>query len=82
MEANKRGYLLASHSIHLSKKICPKTPEERKRMSKISYASAVGSIIYAMLCTKPDVAYVLDITSRFQADLGEDHWKAVKNILK
>ena len=51
-------------------------------MNEISYASTVGSIMYAMLCTKPDVAYALGIASRFQADLGEDHWKAVKNILK
>ena len=52
-----------------------KTSEERNRMSSIPYASAVGSIIYAMLCTRPDVAYALDIVSRFQADPIEDHWK-------
>ena len=51
-------------------------------MSKIPYASAIRSIMYAMLCTRPDMAYVLNIVSRFQADPGEDHWKAVKNILK
>ena len=55
-EASKRGYLPASHSICLSKKICPKTLEERKRMNEISYALAIGSIMYAMLCTRPDVA--------------------------
>ena len=38
--------------------------------------------MYAMLCTRPDVAYALGIASRFQTDPGEDHWKAVKNILK
>ena len=51
-------------------------------MSSILYALAVRSIMYAMLCTRPDVAYALGIVSRFQADPGEDHWKAVKNILK
>ena len=56
--------------------MCPKTPEERKRMNEISYASVVGSIMYVMLCTKPDVAYALGIASRFQADLRKDHWKA------
>ena len=62
--------------------MCPKTPEERKRMNEIYYASAMGSIMYAMLCTKPDVAYALSIAIRFQANPREDHWKAVKNILK
>ena len=82
MDGSKRGYLPMSQGIHLSKKMSPKTPEERNRMSSIPYASAVGSIMYAMLCTRPDVAYALGIASRFQADPGEDHWKAVKNILK
>ena len=73
MERSKRGYLPIGHGIHLSKKMSPKTPEERNRMSSIPYASAVGSIMYAMLCTRPDVAYALGIVSRFQADPGEDH---------
>ena len=51
-------------------------------MSSIPYAWIVGSIMYAMLCTRPDVTYALDIVSRFQADPEEDHWKVVKNILK
>jgi len=48
----------------------------------VSYASAVGSIMYAMLCTRPDVSYALSVTSRYQSNLGEGHWVAVKNILK
>ena len=44
-------------------------------MNEISYTSTVGSIMYAMLCTKPDVAYALGIAIRFQADPREDHWK-------
>ena len=51
-------------------------------MSKILYASVIRSIIYAMLCTRPDVSYALSITSRYQSDPGESHWIVVKNILK
>ena len=51
-------------------------------MSKISYASAIGSIMYAMLCTRSDVSYTLSIMSRYQSGLGESHWIVVKNILK
>jgi hypothetical protein len=51
-------------------------------MKLIPYASAVGSIMYAMMCTRPDVSYSLSITSRYQANPGESHWIAVKNILK
>jgi hypothetical protein len=51
-------------------------------MKAIPYVSAVGSIMYAMMCTRPDVSYVLSMTSRYQANPGESHWIAVKNILK
>ena len=52
-----------SHGITLSKSQCPNTKDERDQMSKIPYASAIGSIMYAMLCTRPDVSYALSITS-------------------
>ena len=51
-------------------------------MSKIPYALAVGSIIYAMMCTKLNVVYSLGVVSRYQSDLGENHWKVVKIIFK
>ncbi|GJS34877.1 retrotransposon protein, putative, ty1-copia subclass [Tanacetum coccineum] len=40
------------------------------------------SIMYAVRCTRPDVAFAQNITSRFQQNPGEEHWTAVKNILK
>ena len=51
-------------------------------MSMIPYASAIGSIMYGMLCTRPDISYALSVMSRFQSDPGMGHWVAVKNILK
>ncbi|XP_031279083.1 secreted RxLR effector protein 161-like [Pistacia vera] len=51
-------------------------------MRGIPYASAVGSLMYAMLCTRPDIAYVVSVTSRYQSEPGEKHWSVVKTILK
>ena len=82
MENSKMGYLLTGHEISLSKRDYVATSEERERMSRILYASAVGSIMYAMTCTRPDVAYSLGVVSRYQSDPGERHWKVVKTILK
>ncbi|GKA21602.1 hypothetical protein Tco_0701591 [Tanacetum coccineum] len=45
-------------------------------------ARAVGSIIYVVICTRPDIAFAQNITSRFQQNPGELHWTVVKNILK
>ena len=82
MEESKKGFLPMRHGISLSKDMCPSTPQERERMNRIPYASAIGSIMYAMICTRPDVSYALSMTSRYQGDPGEQHWIAVKNILK
>ena len=51
MQNSKKGFLPMQHGINLSKKQCPKTPAELEKMSKIPYASAIGSIMYAMVCT-------------------------------
>ncbi|KAL4366243.1 hypothetical protein GQ457_05G027450 [Hibiscus cannabinus] len=82
MEESKRGFLPMRHVISLSKEMRPSTPQERERMSQIPYASAIGSIMYAMICTRPDLSYALCMTSRYQENPGEGHWTAVKNILK
>ncbi|KAK8700448.1 hypothetical protein V6N13_018844 [Hibiscus sabdariffa] len=82
MEESKIGFLPMRHGISLSKEMCPSTPQEKERMSQIPYASAIGSIMYPMICTRPDLSYALSMTSRYQANPGEGHWTAVKNILK
>ncbi|GJS18666.1 hypothetical protein Tco_0413138 [Tanacetum coccineum] len=68
--------------LDLNKTQGASTPKEVKRMQNVPYASAVGSIMYAVRCTRPDVAFAQNITSRFQQNPGELHWTAVKNILK
>ena len=65
MENSKRGFISIRHGVQISKEHSPKTPEDRALMEKILYASAIGSIMYAMLCTRPDVAFALSVTSRF-----------------
>ncbi|KAK1645139.1 hypothetical protein QYE76_062944 [Lolium multiflorum] len=82
MDESKKGFLPMLPGKVLSKTQGPATAEERERMSNIPYASAVGSIMYAMLCTRPDIAHAVSLTSRYQSDPGMEHWTAVKNILK
>ena len=82
MKNSKRKLLPLRYSIHLSKKICPDTPEVIQCMSKIPYSLAIKSLIYAMLCTRPDITLAMSVTNRYQANLDEEHWIAVKNIFK
>ena len=51
-------------------------------MSLIPYASTIGSIMYPMICDRPDVSYALSVTNRYQSNLGGGLWVDVKNILK
>nr|GEY85161.1 retrotransposon protein, putative, Ty1-copia subclass [Tanacetum cinerariifolium] len=82
MDTAKRGYIPMQERLDLNKTKGASTPEEVKHMQNVHYASAVGSIMYAVRCTRPDVAFTQNITSRFQQNPGEPHWTAVKTILK
>ena len=82
MDESKKGFLPMLQGKTLSKTQSPASAEEREIMDKVPYASAIGSIMYAMLCTRPDVAHAISLTSRYQSDPGSEHWIAVKNILK
>ncbi|KAJ9560577.1 hypothetical protein OSB04_005737 [Centaurea solstitialis] len=77
-----RSKRLIGLSQMLSKTQCPVSSQDQDKMKSVSYGSAIRSIMYAMLCTRPDVAYLVSVTSRYQQNPGEPHWVAVKNILK
>ena len=82
METSKKEFLPVLQEIRLSKTQSPTTVAEREKMSFVPYASAVGSLMYAMLCTRPDINLAISLVGRYQSDPGMEHWTAVKNILK
>nr|GEW30502.1 retrotransposon protein, putative, Ty1-copia subclass [Tanacetum cinerariifolium] len=82
MENYKRGTILMQKKLKLSKSQDASTPVEKQHMQNIPYASAIGSIMYAVRCTRPDVAFVQNITSQFQQNPSELHCTNVKNIPK
>ena len=59
---------------------CPKTQEEEEDMSHVPYASAVGSLMYAMVCTRLDIAHAVGVLSRYMSKLGKEHQKIVKRF--
>lgn len=60
---------------------CPRNELEKKCMQDKPYASLVGSLMYAQLCTRPDLAFAISVLGRFQANLGVSHWVAAKKVL-
>ncbi|XP_042038256.1 secreted RxLR effector protein 161-like [Salvia splendens] len=68
--------------LKLSSQLSPKTEDEREYMAKVPYANAVGSLMYAMVCTRPDISQAVGIVSRYMHDPGKGHLQAVKWILR
>jgi hypothetical protein len=56
-----------------SKFQCPKNDLECAQMKQIPYASVVGSLMYAQVCTRPDITFVVRMLGRYQTDPGMDH---------
>ncbi|XP_072052143.1 secreted RxLR effector protein 161-like [Arachis hypogaea] len=72
---------LAPH-FRLSSKQSPIRAEDKAYMENVPYASAVSSLMYAMVCTRPDISQAVSVVSRFMANPGKTHWEAVKWILR
>ena len=51
-------------------------------MKNVPYASALGSIMYAQVCTRPDIAFVTGLLGRYQSNPGYDHWVAAKKAMR
>ncbi|CAM8937635.1 unnamed protein product [Rhodiola kirilowii] len=68
--------------LELTKHDCPVSDEDKLKMSKVPYDVAVGSVMYAMLCTRPDLAFGVSVLSRFMSNPGDKHWIAMKYLLK
>ena len=81
MEQSKKELLPVLQCVKLSKTQSPTTAKGRKRMKVIPYASAIGSIKYAMLCTRPIMYLIMCLARGHDSDPGVDHWTSVKIIL-
>eukprot|EP00253_Pinus_taeda_P007871 PITA_07871 len=68
--------------VNLSAEQCTKTQEEEEDMSRVPYASAVGSLMYVMVCTRPDIAHAVGVLSSFMSKPRKEHWTAVKRVFK
>ncbi|GKE44572.1 hypothetical protein Tco_1471856 [Tanacetum coccineum] len=71
MDDSKRGHIPMQERLDLNKPQGASTPEKVKHMQNVPYASAVGSIMYVVRYTRPDVVFAQNITSRFQQNPGE-----------
>ena len=72
---------LTSH-FKLFAQLSPSTNTEQEYMLQVPYSNAVGSLMYAMVCTRPDISQAVSIVSRYMHNPGKGHWQALKWILR
>ena len=61
---------------------CPKNNFEIQEMQQIPYALAIGSLMYAQVCKRLDIAYIVGMLGRYLSNLGKDHWIAAKRVMR
>ena len=61
---------------------CSKSEKKLEYMAHVPYASVVSSLIYAMVCTRPDIAHALGVLSRYMMTPGNEHWTTIKMVFR
>ena len=60
----------------------PRNQYEINEMKVVLYASAVGSLMYAQVCTRPGLAIVTGMLGKYQKNPEKPHWDGVKKALR
>nr|GEV25952.1 retrovirus-related Pol polyprotein from transposon TNT 1-94 [Tanacetum cinerariifolium] len=69
-------------NIKLSSKMSLSSEKERMGMSRVPYASVMESLMFTMICIRPDIAHAVGVVSQYMAKPGKEHWEVVKTILR
>ncbi|GKB99579.1 retrovirus-related pol polyprotein from transposon TNT 1-94 [Tanacetum coccineum] len=72
----------SSANFRLFTTCAPQTEAQIEYMSRIPYTSDVGSVMYVMVCTRPDIGQAMSVVSRYMAHPGKEHWNVVKRIFR
>ena len=77
LDAKPVNVTLGGH-FKFSEAQVPTTDDEKALMSEVPYTSVVSSMIYAMICTRLDIAQSVRVVSRYMSNLGKEHWRAIE----
>ena len=80
MEGRKVWSISLPSYVKLSLSDCPKFDAKRADITKVPYCSMVGSLMYAMICTRPNIAYAMGVVNRYMSNISKKHWKIAKGI--
>lgn len=68
--------------LNLSKQMCPITKKEKRSMGKFPHSFTIGGLMYATMCTKPNIGHAFGVVSRFHENPGKEYLDSVKWILR
>jgi hypothetical protein len=68
--------------VKLSTDQCPRTQQQEEDMACVPYDSVVGSLMYAMICTRPNITHAVGVLSRYMSKPGKENWTTVKRVFK
>ena len=63
--------------FELSLALCLELHDDIEYVSRVPYSSAVGSLMYAIVYSLPDLSHALSVVNRFMINLGKEHWRAI-----
>ena len=66
---------------YLTTAMSPQNDLEREEMKRVPYRELVGTLLYVMVATRPDIAYALSVLCKYMANPGRAHWQATKRVL-
>lgn len=82
MEESSSGELPIGKGEKMSNEQSPKNELEKDSMKNKPYASLVGNLMYAQVCTRLDLTFAVNVLERFQSNPGIAHWTAAKKVMR
>lgn len=72
----------ASTPLDPKDKLTPLSPEDEEEVANVPYPVAIGSLMYAAVATRPDIAFAVQHLAQFTSRPSQAHWRAVKHVLR
>ncbi|KAG8492793.1 hypothetical protein CXB51_010223 [Gossypium anomalum] len=82
LESYRLGDTHAAKGDKFSLTQCPKSDLEIQEMQKVPYASTIESLMYAQVCTRPDIMYIVGMLGRYLSDPSIDYWIVAKRVIR
>ena len=83
-EMNKENPMNVHLAFHFNifSGLCPSSVEKIDYMAHIPYVNTIGCLMYAMVCTRPDISHAIGVVSNYMENPGNEHWNVVKWVLR